>query len=136
MKNPADAREWLSRARGMEAEVKAYEAAIEEVRERCTRTTRESGREPVQTSLKPHAYDRLAEYESGLREKIDERLAVIAEITDTIMRVPSAKQRTVLFSYYVRCRTLEQIAEDMDCSSRNVQNLRKRGEMWITGKSL
>ena len=63
--------------------------------------------------------ERLYELEECLQEKADELCETEREITEAIWKLKSTKQRTVLFSYYVRCITLEQIAEEMDCSARN-----------------
>lgn len=130
---PAGAREWLGRARGLGTEIRAYELALREIRERTARITRAPQSETRRGTPDAHKQEKPLELEDELREKLEELNRINSEICGAIWKLKSTKQRTVLFSYYVRCLTLEQIAEEMDCSVRNVQNLRKRGEREIEG---
>lgn len=121
--------------RGLETEIRAYERTLQEIQEQTERITRAPHAETGRGMPDVHRQEKVLELEDELREKVEELNRINRGICGAIWLLKSTKQRTVFISYYVRCLTLEQIAEEIDCSVRNVQNLRKRGFKEI-GKKL
>lgn len=64
----------------------------------------------------PHKFDRLAELESMVDEKVDELVATKAEILGTISMLKDNRQRIALTEYYLEMRTWEQVAVDINYS--------------------
>ena len=117
---------WLARARTIDREIEALIGAKQDTRDNLTRITQNYSADGAQSSKDPHKFDRLAELESIIDQKIDELIAVKVEITQAIEKLTNGKHRTVLLNYYVRLMTLEQIAVEMGCSFRNVAYTKKR----------
>ena len=122
-----NARQWLGRARGINREIEALLNAKKETRDQLLRITQNYTADGAQSTKDPHKYDRLIELESLIDQKVDELLVVKQEITDAIACVPDGRQRTVLLSYYVRCKSLEEIAVEISYSYAHVKRLRAIG---------
>lgn len=118
---------WLNRARHIDDEIAALEAAKEEARDSVTRITQNYEADGAQTSKDPHKFDRLAELESLIDEKISEQLRAKKEILIEIDKLDNPRLKAVLIDYYVARMTFEQIAVKMNCSFRNVAYMKKRG---------
>lgn len=126
-----EARKWLERARAMKRELKALKAARESTFEMLTSITQNYNSDGAQSTKDPHKFDSLVELNHLINQKEDEINEARLEITRAILQVPSGNQRAVLLNYYVAGEKLEKIAEENGCSTRNVQNVRKRGVIWI-----
>lgn len=55
-----------------------------------------------------------------------EKQMVIVTVTKSIYRLTSDNEKTVLLSYYIGRKTVEQIAEEMETSVRNVYYLKRK----------
>jgi len=120
-------RQWLGRARGINREIEALLNTKKETRDQLLRITQNYSADGAQSTKDPHKYDRLAELESLIDQKVDELLVMKAEITNAISSVEDGRQRTVLLSYYVRCKTQEEIAVEEKYSYRTVKRLLREG---------
>lgn len=118
---------WLDRARTIDREIEALLAAKDEARDQLTKITQSYESDGSQSSKDPHKFDRLAELESFIDEKVDQLEKTKVEILTEINKLESGKQRTVLIDYYVRCMTFEEIAVATGRSFRNVAYTKKRG---------
>lgn len=118
---------WLDRARTIDREIEALLAAKDEARDQLTKITQSYESDGSQSSKDPHKFDRLAELESLIDEKVDQLEKTKVEILAEINKLESGKQRTVLIDYYVRCMTFEEIAVATGRSFRNVAYTKKRG---------
>ena len=118
---------WLDRARTIDREIEALLAAKDEARDQLTKITQSYESDGSQSSKDPHKFDRLAELESFIDEKVDQLEKTKVEILAEINKLESGKQRTVLIDYYVRCMTFEEIAAATGRSFRNVAYTKKRG---------
>lgn len=126
-----ETRKWLGRARTIDRELHALVKTRQETMDLLTSITQNYATDGAQSTKDPHKYDKLVELDNLIDQRTMELIRVRSEILTTIGLVQSGAQRTVLISYYVRGKTLEDIAEEMGCSSRNVQNIRKRGIAWV-----
>lgn len=120
-------RQWLGRARGINREIEALLNTKKETRDQLLRITQTYSADGAQSTKDPHKYDRLAELESLIDQKVDELLVMKAEITNAISSVEDGRQRTVLLSYYVRCKTQEEIAVEMHIGYRQVKRYHRAG---------
>ena len=55
--------------------------------------------------------------------KIDEQIAMKAEILNTIMQLDDRRQRLVLMEYYVEMKTWEQVAVDLNYSYMHITRI-------------
>jgi DNA-directed RNA polymerase specialized sigma subunit len=120
-------KQWLGRARSINREIDALLSTKAEARDQLLRITQNYSSDGAQSSKDPHKYDRLAELEGVIDEKISELMTVKQEILETINKLQDGRQRIVLVGYYVRCRTLEEIAVEMRYSYRNVKRWHRAG---------
>ena len=125
------AKKWLGRARWIDREIETLERTKEETRDRLLKITQSYEFKEAQTSPDPHKYDKLVEIESLIDEKTEELLAVKLEIIQAILLLDDRRQKMVLMSYYVRMKTFEQIAVEMNYSFRQITNIRRRGILEI-----
>lgn len=126
-----NAKQWLGRARTIGRELAALRETRKTTFEQLTRITQNYTGDGAQSTKDPHKLDLLAEINSLIDQHETELLQTQLEVSEAIVHVPSGNQRAVLFSYYVAGKTLEEIAVEIGCSARNVQNLRKRGASWL-----
>ena len=120
-------RNWLGRARGINREIEALLKTKKETRDQLLRITQNYTSDGAQSTKDPHKYDRLAELESTIDQKVDELLVVKQEITETIMQLQDGRQRCVLLSYYVRCKSLEEIAVETGYCYRHARRFLSAG---------
>ena len=122
-------KEWLSRARHIDKEIRALEEAKQSLYERATKST--SSLKPTggtQGSPDPYKAEEYAICAAEI-ERAEKRLqAVKMEVLAAINSVndPDSVLRTILIEYYVSCKTWEQISIDIGYSYR--QTTRKHGE--------
>ena len=131
-----NARQWLGRARGINREIDALLSTKAETRDQLLRITQNYRSDGAQSSKDPHKYDRLAELENLIDQRVDELIAVKQEITEAIGKIEDGRQRTVLIGYYVRCKSLEEIAVEMHICYRQVKRYHRAGVQEIEKMSL
>lgn len=125
------AKQWLGRARFIDREIALLQKTKAETRDSLTKITQSYESDGAQVSKDPHKFDRLAELESMIDEKVDELTRTKAEIMQVIFRLEDRRQKMVLISYYIRMKTFEQIAVEMNYSFRQITNIRRRGIMEV-----
>lgn len=122
-----NAKQWLSRARFIDREIALLQKTKEETRDNLTKITQSYESDGAQTTKDPHKYDRLVELENEIDQKVDELIDTKREIMNVIFKVEDRNQRQVLISYYIRMKTLEKIAVEMNYSFRQIGNIRRYG---------
>lgn len=122
-----NAKQWLSRARFIDREIALLQRTKEETRDNLTKITQSYESDGAQTTKDPHKYDRLVELENEIDQKVDELIDTKREIMNVIFKVEDRNQRQVLISYYIRMKTLEKIAVEMNYSFRQIGNIRRYG---------
>ena len=120
---PTTAKQYLNRVRRIDKEIEALLRLVQRTRESLESITQNYSSDGAQTTKNPHKFDRLIELESMVDQKIDEQIALKAEILSTIMRLDDRRQRLVLMEYYVEMKTWEQVAVDMNYAFRHVIRL-------------
>lgn len=122
-------KEWLSRARHIDKEIKALEEAKQGLYERATKSTATmNATGGTQGSYEPYKAEEYAICAAEI-DRAEKRLqAVKIEVLAAINSIddPDSTLRTILIEYYVSCKTWEQIAIDIGYSYR--QTTRKHGE--------
>ena len=83
---------------------------VQSTRESLESITQNYNSDGAQSSKNPHKFDRLVELESLVDAKIDEQIAMKAEILETIMKLPDRRQRLVLMEYYVEMKSFEEVS--------------------------
>ena len=125
------AKQWLGRARYIDREIALLQKTKAETRDSLTKITQFYESDGAQVSKDPHKFDRLAELENMIDDKVDELTRTKAEIMQVIFRLEDRRQKMVLISYYIRMKTFEQIAVEMNYSFRQITNIRRRGIMEV-----
>ena len=125
------AKQWLGRARYIDREIALLQKTKAETRDSLTKITQSYESDGAQVSKDPHKFDRLAELENMIDDKVDELTRTKAEIMQVIFRLEDRRQKMVLISYYIRMKTFEQIAVEMNYSFRQITNIRRRGIMEV-----
>lgn len=119
------AKEYLSRARGIEDEIRQLERMRRAAYERATGCTAPINPAPAHGAGSDSAAS-YAHYDGLLRRKIEELHAVKAEIESTIERVPDERYRRLLRGRYLEQHTWERLAVDMNYSYMQVCRLHGR----------
>ena len=96
---------------------------VQSTRESLESITQNYNSDGAQSTKNPHKFDRLVELESLVDAKIDEQIALKAEILETIMKLPDRRHRLILMEYYIEMKTFEQVAVDMNYSWRQIMNI-------------
>ena len=96
---------------------------VQSTRESLENTTQNYSSDGAQATKNPHKFDRLVELESLVDAKIDEQIAMKAEILATIMQLEDRRQRLVLMEYYVEMKTWEQVAVDLNYSYMHITRI-------------
>ena len=125
------AKQWIGRARYIDREIALLQKTKAETRDSLTKITQSYESDGAQVSKDPHKFDRLAELENMIDDKVDELTRTKAEIMQVIFRLEDRRQKMVLISYYIRMKTFEQIAVEMNYSFRQITNIRRRGIMEV-----
>lgn len=113
----------MNRVRRIDKEIEALLRLVQRTRESLESITQNYDADGAQSTKNPHKYDRLIELESLVDSKIDEQIAMKAEILETISAVPDRRQRLVLMEYYVEMKTWEQVAVDLSYSYMHVTRI-------------
>lgn len=109
--------------RRIDKEIEALLRLVQRTRESLESITQNYSSDGAQTTKNPHKFDRLIELESMVDQKIDEQIALKAEILSTIMQLDDRRQRIVLMEYYIEMKTWEQVAVDMNYSYMHITRL-------------
>lgn len=117
------AKDWLRRGWQIDQEINSLLRTKQETRDRLTSVTAGYDGESVQGTRDPHKYDRLAELDEKIDQRIDQLVAVKQEIMDAIAQVEDSRYRTLLTERYMEFKTWEQIAVDMNYTWRRVMQL-------------
>lgn len=117
------AKQYLHRVRRIDKEIEVLLRQVQRTRERLESVTQNYNGDSLTGTKDPHKYDRLVELESLVDQKIDEQIALKAEILKTITQLSDRRQRLVLMEYYVEMKTFEQVAVDLHYSWRQIMNI-------------
>ena len=117
------AKQYLNRVRRIDKEIEALLRLVQRTRESLETVTQNYDSDGAQSTKNPHKYDRLVELESLVDAKIDQQIALKAEILNTIMQLEDRRQRLVLMEYYIEMKTFEQVAVDIHYSWRQIMNI-------------
>lgn len=117
------AKAWLKRGWQLDREINSLLRTKQETRDRLTSVTAGYDGESVQGTRDPHRYDRLAELDEKIDQRIDQLIQVKGEIADAIAQVQDTRYRTLLTERYLCFRTWEQIAVDMNYSWKHIHRI-------------
>lgn len=126
-----NAKQWLGRARYIDREIELLKKTKQETRDNLTKITQSYESDGAQTTKDPHKFDRVAEIDCMIDQKVVELLETKKEILSVIFDVEDRNQKLVLISYYIRMKTLEKIAVEMNYSFRQIINIRRHGIMSV-----
>ena len=116
----------MNRARRIDREISQLLELKQHTRDRLTNITQTLTADIVSGTHDPHKFDKLAELESEINNKIDDLVAVKTEIYRTLCKLPDRNQRLVLIAYYLDMTTWEQIAVNMNYSYQHIMWIRKK----------
>lgn len=119
----AETKAWLMRGWKLDREINALVKMLDSTRLMVVSVTANFQSDTVQSTKNPHKFDRLVELEDSINGRIDELVAIKAEIADVVKRVDDSRYRTLLIERYTDFRTWEQIAVDMNYSFRRIMEL-------------
>lgn len=117
------AKQYMNRVRKIDREIEALLHLSESTRESLESITQNYEADGAQSTKNPHKYDRLVELDDLINQKINEQIALKAEILKTILKLNDRRHRLVLIEYYLNCKTWEQVAVDIHYSWRQTMNL-------------
>lgn len=117
------AKQYLNRVRRIDKEISALLRLVQQTRESLESITQNYDSDGSQGTKNPHKFDRLVELESMVDQKIDEQIALKAEILETITELEDRLQRLALMEYYLEMKTWEQVAVDLNYSWRQIMNI-------------
>ena len=120
------AKQFLSRGRWIEREIRSLIRTRDETRDRLTHITQNYDGDGAQTTKDPHKFDALVELEYKLDERIDELCAVKTEILDAIGKLEDSRERLALQLYYIDMKSWEQVAVELHYSWRQTMYIRKQ----------
>lgn len=121
-----NAKTWLGRARRIDAEIAALMEAREKMIALMTKVTQTLSGDVVQSTKDPHKFDRLAEFDSTIFQRVNELNETKIEILRGISKLKDGRYREVLIRRYVTMQTFSTIAGDMAYSERQVLRLHGR----------
>ena len=116
-------KQWLSRARICDREIKVLQTEVDRERDRVTSLTASLDGAAVSGSPDPHKFDKYVELSADLMARIRQLYDLKAEVEAGVMRLPAGTLREILLLRYVSVMTWEQIAVTMDLSYRHVCRL-------------
>ena len=119
-------RQWLGRARSIDAEMKALEIAKEKAEAAALKITQSYDGDGATSTKDPHKLDRIVVFIDLLDQKKQELIETQREITEAIYKLDDGRQRTTLLNYYVNLMTLEEISVQMHYSYRQTKRIKNR----------
>ena len=120
------AKQYLGRVRRVDREISALLRMVEKTRESVTSITQKYDSDGAQSTKDPHKFDKLAELESLVDEKVDQLVDLKAEVLNTIMQLKDRRHREVLIDYYLNMMTWEQVAVDCNYSYQHTHRIHGR----------
>ena len=117
------AKQYLNRARRIDSEINALLRLLQTTRDSLESITQNYDSDGSQSTKNPHKFDRLVELESTVDNKVDELIALKAEILNTISKLNDNRQRIILTEYYLEMKTWEQVAVDMNYSFQHIMRM-------------
>ena len=120
------AKEWLSRARTIDGELRALEEARAKLEAQLTKATQVLSGDPVQSTKDPHKFDELGGYALAIREATKLCHKIKSETLAVIMQVDNSTYRQLLVMRYLNGKTFERIAVEMNFSWRQVHRIHGR----------
>ena len=124
--------EWLAQVRAADEEIKLLRRSMFDAWMQAVRTTPSLDGLGVQNNADPHRFDGIAELDEAIYERIRDLSALKAQAVRIIALLPDPRQRQVLISYYVDCRTndgrrktWEMVAVELSISWRQLMYARK-----------
>lgn len=117
------AKQYLNRARRIDSEINALLRLLQTTRDSLESITQNYDSDGSQSTKNPHKFDRLVELESTVDNKVDELIALKAEILNTISKLNDNRQRIILTEYYLEMKTWEQVAVDMNYSFQHTMRM-------------
>ena len=117
------AKQYLNRARRIDSEINALLRLLQTTRDSLESITQNYDSDGSQSTKNPHKFDRLVELESTVDNKVDELIALKAEILNTISNLNDNRQRIILTEYYLEMKTWEQVAVDMNYSFQHTMRM-------------
>lgn len=121
--NPTTAKQYLNRVRRIDKEIAALLRLVQSTRESLESITQNYNSDGAQSTKNPHKFDRLVELESLVDRKIDEQIAMKAEILETIMKLPDRRHRLILMEYYIEMKSFEEVSVDIHYSWKQTHRL-------------
>lgn len=117
------AKQYLNRARRIDKEINALLRLVQTTRDSLESITQNYDSDGATSTKNPHKFDRLVELESVVDSKVDELIALKAEILNTISKLNDNRQRIILTEYYLEMKTWEQVAVDMNYSFQHTMRM-------------
>lgn len=117
------AKQYLNQVRHIDEEITSLLNLVQQTRESLESITQNYDSDGAQTTTNPHRFDRLIELEALVDSKIDEQIALKAEILETITRLKDRRQRIVLNEHYLKMKTWQQVADVLHYSVVHVTRL-------------
>ena len=117
------AKQYLNRARRIDKEIDALLRLVQTTRDSVESVTQNYDKDTTTGTKNPHKFDGLVELESMVEQKIEELIALKADILDTISKLKDNRQRILLTKYYLQMLTWEQVAVDMDYSFQHTMRM-------------
>ena len=117
-------RQWLWRGRNIDREIRSLQDTQRKVHDGLTSITARLNGDTVSSTKDPHRFDKAAEIDNMIEQRVKELLEIKAEILAAIMKLNDYRYRMVLKDYYVDMMTLEQIAVNMHYSYQHIKRLR------------
>lgn len=120
------AKEFLMRARGIDAEIRSIKESEREAWERATNITPNYDGDVTTGTKDPHKFDFIMGYIDSLVRLECELSKIREEVLMQIYRLPNRYERLVLKAYYVDFRKWERISLDLHMSYRQVMRIHAR----------
>ena len=125
-------KQWLSRALRIDGEIYALMETRNREKQKLISITSKLTGDTIQSTKDPHKFDRLVELEYAIDKRIDEQLAIKAEIIREIGKLSKPIYRRILQHRYIDGMTFPAISEVVSISQRHVERLHGRALMEMT----
>ena len=109
----------LSQAYWITGEIETLREARRQAYDYATRVTASFGT-GRQRSPDPHRFDRMAELDGLIGQKVDELTAAKTAIINTVYSLDDPRQRTVLIEHYITGTCFEDVASKMGYEVRQI----------------
>lgn len=116
-------KEWFARGRRLDDHINSLLETRDKLWTGLTSTTARYTGDVVDGTKDPHKYDGLVAMEDMIDREIDRLYDIRAEILAVILRVQDYRHREVLIGRYIKFKTWEQIAVEMNYTYRRITQL-------------